>query len=327
MIRTHAKSAIGLVLLGLGSWLATAVALAQAPAAPAKPAAPPALKLPPGVVLEADVEYGRAGTRSLKLDLLRPERPADGPLPIVVYIHGGGWRNGNKEQARQPLAHLAATGNYVCATVGYRLTGEAIWPAQIHDCKAAIRWLRANASRLGADPDRIGVFGHSAGGHLSALLGTSGDVAELEGDCGSAGYSSRVQCVVDYCGPSNFATFVMEPGSVGRTAVEGLFGGPAAEHAAEVRAASPVTWVSKDDPPFLIVHGTEDPIVPIAQADELNAALARAGVSTTYVRMEGAGHGLRGDEILARQRAFFERHLRGQDVEVSAAPIQATATK
>jgi acetyl esterase/lipase len=273
------------------------------------------------------VEYGRAGDRSLKLDLLRPKDQGDKVLPVVVAIHGGGWQGGNKESFRWLAAGFAATGNYVGISVGYRLTGEAIWPAQIHDCKAAIRWVRANAATYKLDEKRIGVTGNSAGGHLVALLGTSGDVKELEGDCGNAGYSSRVSCVVDFCGPSDFLKFLEQPGAGGRGAVTKLFGGPPAEHAAAARAASPITWASADDPPFLIFHGTEDRTVPFRQGETMAAALEKVGVPVTFVRVEGGGHGLGGREINQRHRNYFERHLRGQEVEIPATPIQAESAK
>lgn len=306
-----------LVALAVAGWTAVDVRAQQGPSER------PEFRLPPGVVMDADVEYGKAGDRSLKLDILRPKEPGGKPLPCVVNIHGGGWRAGSKEGARGTLAALAATGDYVGVTVGYRLTGEAIWPAQIHDCKAAIRFLRANAAKYHIDPQRIGAVGSSAGGHLVALLGTSGDVKELEGDNGSPGYSSRIQCVVDYCGPSNFLSFIGQKGDGGKGAVTMLFGGPPAEHAAAARAASPVTWASADDPPFMVVHGTHDGTVPFAQGEELKAALEKAGVSVTFIRIEGGGHGIGGRELYQRQRAFFDKHLRGQAVDVSADPIKA----
>ena len=284
-------------------------------------------KIPENVVLETDIEYGRAGERSLKLDLARPKDPGDQKLPVIVAIHGGGWENGSKETFRWLATSVAASGNYIGITVGYRLTGEAIWPAQIHDCKAAIRWIRANAAKYNIDEQRIDATGNSAGGHLVALLGTSGDVKELEGNCGNAGYSSRVACVVDFCGPSDFLKFVDQRGSGGRSSVIKLFGGPPADHRDASTAASPVTWASADDPPFLIFHGTEDKTVPFAQSESLAAALEKAGASVTFVRVEGGGHGLSGQEISQRRRNFFERHLRNQSVESPMTPIPAEPTK
>jgi acetyl esterase/lipase len=281
------------------------------------------VRIPENVVLEADIEYGLAGDRSLKLDLLRPRDQGEKVLPVVVAIHGGGWEGGSKETYRGLPASLAASGNYVGISVGYRLSGEAIWPAQIHDCKAAIRWVRANAARYRIDEKRIGVTGNSAGGHLVALLGTSGDVQELEGECGNPGVSSRVACVVDFCGPSDFLHFLEQRGSGGRSSVIKLFGAPPAERPDAARAASPVSWVSADDPPFLIFHGTDDGTVPFAQSESLAAALRSAGASVTFVRVEGGGHGLGGREISSRRQNFFDRHLRGQSVEIPDTPIAA----
>jgi acetyl esterase/lipase len=281
-----------------------------------------------GAEVERDIEYGKAGERALKLDLVRPSKPNAKRLPVVAFVHGGGWRAGDKSGAVAQLAPLAATGNYVGVSIGYRLTGEAIWPAQIHDCKAAIRWLRANADAYGIDPEKIGVWGGSAGGHLVSMLGTSGDVAKLEGSSGSPGYSSRVQCVVDFCGPSDF---LLESKEIPKmttdpdSPVSRLLGGPIVEKKDVAAEASPVTYVSADDPPFLVVNGTDDPLVPIGQAERLVAALKEAGVPVKFIRIEGGGHAIRGPEIIERVHAFFEKQLRGQSVEVSDAPIPVAA--
>lgn len=263
-----------------------------------------------------DVAYGRAGERSLKLDIYQPKTPAADRLPVIVWIHGGGWRGGNKSSGGR-LTALVGTGNYVGVSVGYRLSGEAIWPAQIHDCKAAIRWVRANADKHGIDPDRIGVWGSSAGGHLVSLLGTSSDIEELEGDCGTPDISSRVTCVVDFCGPTDMVVFR-------HSAADLLFGSKSVdERQAEAKVASPAAHVSKDDPPILIVHGTKDGTVPIEQADLFNEKLKECDVDVTFVRIEGGGHGIGGPEVMRRVTSFFDKHLRGQDVEVSGEPIKA----
>ena len=281
-----------------------------------------------GVRIERDVEYGRAGERPLRLDLLRPAEPVAERLPAIVWIHGGGWRAGDKSSGIPRLTPFVATGQYVGVSVGYRLTPEARWPAQIHDCKAAIRFLRGNAEKLGIDAQRIGVWGISAGGHLAALLGTSGDVAELEGENGSPGRSSRVACVVDFCGPSDFLAFARfqrtampPPGAAGSPERE-LFGGRIAERRAMAVAASPVTYASQDDPPFLIVHGTDDPLVPFDQGERMHAALSRAGAEAVLVRIDGGGHAIGGLQVQQRVEAFFARHLWDESVEVSAEPIR-----
>ncbi|MGH7202399.1 MAG: alpha/beta hydrolase fold domain-containing protein, partial [Planctomycetaceae bacterium] len=143
-------------------------------------------RIPDSVRVERDVPYAGTDNPRQRLDVLLPKEPAgEKPLPVVVFIHGGGWRNGAKERGLRELVPLVESGEYVGVTIGYRLSGEAKWPAQIHDCKAAIRWIRANAAKYHFDPDRIGVVGTSAGGHLVALLGTSGGVEALEGNLGS----------------------------------------------------------------------------------------------------------------------------------------------
>jgi acetyl esterase/lipase len=290
---------------------------------PAAGAAQPSLgALAEKVAIERDVEYGKAGQRPLVLDVVRPKAPAGKALPAVVFIHGGGWRGGDKAGGVPRVVPFAASGNFVGFSVGYRLSGEATWPAQIHDCKAAIRWIRANAEKLGVAPDRIGVWGSSAGGHLVSLLGTSGGVEALEGDCGSPGQSSRVSCVVDFCGPSDFLAIAKLTEGEAPSAVSMLLGGPFSEKQEEAKAASPVTYVSADDPPFLIVHGTDDRTVPLAQAETLYEALKKAGAKPVFVKIEGGGHGIGGPEVGRRVADFFEKHLRGQDVEISADPIR-----
>lgn len=278
------------------------------------------------LVVETDVEYGKAGEMPLLLDVIKPKEVVEEGKrrPCIVWIHGGGWQNGNKSSGLSRLGTWVAEGDYVGISVGYRLSGVATWPAQIHDCKAAIRWVRANADKLGIDPDKIGVWGSSAGGHLVSLLGTSGDVKEIEGDNGTPGVSSRVACVVDYCGPSDFMRFARSGASAANAngPVSKLLGGPVTEKVAAAREASPVTYVTKDDPPFLVVHGTADRTVPFAQGETFYEKLKAAGVDATFVKMDGGGHGIGGPEITARAKAFFDKHLLGKEVEVSVEPIQ-----
>lgn len=279
--------------------------------------------VPEDVLVQRDVEYGKAGERVLKLDIIQPKQPSETPRPVIVFVHGGGWRGGDKSHGLGLLSRYAATGNYFCVSVGYRLSGEAIWPAQIHDCKAAIRFLKAHAKKYNIDPQKIGVWGISAGGHLVSLLGTTGDVKELEGDCGWPEQSSRVACVVDFCGPTDFVAIGKMPKGDATSAVAALLGGPIAERTEAARQASPLTYVSKDDAPVLIVHGTNDNVVPFSQAEVFHQALKNAGVEATLVRIEGGGHGIGGPEVHRRVQAFFEKQLRGQQVEVSEEPIQA----
>jgi acetyl esterase/lipase len=280
--------------------------------------------LPENVKREADIVYGKAGDVSLKLDLYLPREEIKKSRPVVVWIHGGGWRGGDKASGANMLPGLVSTGDCAGVSVGYRLSGVATWPAQIHDCKAAIRWVRANAKKYNLDPDRIGVWGSSAGGHLVSLLGTSGDVKELEGDNGSPGHSTRVKCVVDFCGPSDFLSFGRDNPTMARedSPVGKLFGGALKDRQEQAKQASPSTYVSKDDPPFLIVHGTNDKTVPLAQAESFYEALKKAGVDATLVKIEGGGHGIGGPEVSRRVKAFLDKHLLDRDVKVSSEPIK-----
>jgi acetyl esterase/lipase len=298
-------------------------ALAQQPPTKAKAQAAPAL--PDNVIAETDVEYAKAGDVSLQLDVYKPKAESAKPRPCVVWIHGGSWRSGNKSSGARLLAPLVETGDYVGVSVGYRLTDVASWPAQIYDCKAAIRYLRANANKLGIDPNKIGVWGASAGGHLVALLGTSGDVKEVEGNLGTTGVSSRVNCVVDFFGPADFLLYDLtsprlnEPGN----AIYKLFGGPPKEKADVAKQISPVTFVSKDDPPFLIMHGTKDPTVNINQSERLYDLQKQAGASTLLVKVIDGGHGFASPDVSTRVKAFFDKQLLGKDVAVSEESIQA----
>jgi acetyl esterase/lipase len=273
------------------------------------------------VKVEQDIPY--AGTKDPRqtLDLLLPKAPkGDKPLPVVVGIHGGGWLSGDKSQGVGGIMTLVASGEYAGVTINYRLSGQAPWPAQVFDCKAAIRWVRGNAEKYHLDPDRIGVIGGSAGGHLVAMLGTSGGVEGLEGDLGPyKGLSSQVRCVVDQFGPSELATMGDAPSSLDHNAPGSpeskLLGGPILENKEKAKVASPITYVSKDDPPFLIIHGDKDMIVPYDQSERLTKALKAAGVDVLLVKVEGGGHGgFRNPEIPRRVRQFFDKHLRGQAV-------------
>ncbi len=275
-----------------------------------------------------DLSYADTDNPRQKLDLYLPARRVkDKRWPVVVYIHGGAWRSGNKSRGRGRVMPYVATGQFAGVSIGYRLTGEAIWPAQIHDCKAAIRWLKANASTYGLDPDRIGIIGSSAGGHLVAMLGTSGGVKELAGSVGRhEKFDSRVACVVDEYGPTAYRRMNDFPGRIDHDAKNSpeslLVGGPIQERADQCRNASPLTWVTKDDPLFLIIHGTDDPLVPFNQSELLAARLKAAGVPFILQTMQNGGHGgFRSEELQKRTRAFFEKHLLGRRVEMPKTPI------
>jgi acetyl esterase/lipase len=262
--------------------------------------------IPPGTTIKRDIDYVPNASAAQKLDLAIP--PSKEPLPLVIWVHGGGWQKGDKTP--NPAVALLQFG-YTVAGVNYRLTQEAIFPAQINDCKAAVRWLRANAKEYNIDPDRIGVWGASAGGHLVALLGTAGDAKELEGDGGNEDVSSRVQAVCDFFGPSDL-TRVLDP-TAADNAVPKLMGGPLREKRELAAQASPVTYVTSDDPPFLIMHGGDDPLVHPRQSRWLYEALRAKKVPAQLKIIDGAKHG--GPEFATPEHRkmilqFFDKTLK-----------------
>ena len=220
------------------------------------------------------------------------------PYPVVVFIHGGGWRNGSR---RNRVFYPLVPRGYAVASISYRLTKEATWPAQIYDCKAAVRWIRAHAKEYNLDPERVGVWGESAGGHLAALLGTSGGVKELEGNLGNPGFSSSVQAVCDYFGPTDLVHLLDQqaklampsgnPSVSSKNFIEWLLAGPLAQHLKEAREASPLTYVSTHSPPFFIVHGDRDTTVPLEQSKQLYEALRKDHVSADLKIIPGVEHG------------------------------------
>jgi acetyl esterase/lipase len=290
-------------------------ALPAQPVNPPARGAPPAPRVPEGAKAHRDMTYVANGHERHKLDLFVPEK-ADGPLPLIIWVHGGGWQSGSKEGC-PPLRNGYTQRGYAVASINYRLSGHATFPAQIEDCKAAIRWLRANAKQYNLDPQRFGVWGSSAGGHLVALLGTSGDVKAF--DVGAnLDQPSRVQAVCDYFGPTDFTVFVTTPGYESHASANSpeskLIGGVVMENKNKAASANPNTYVSRDDPPFLIVHGDKDPLVPINQSQLLFDALKKAGVSAHFHTIKGAGHGqgFGGPEIEPMVAAFFDRVLKAK---------------
>ncbi|MGP0062408.1 MAG: alpha/beta hydrolase fold domain-containing protein [Isosphaeraceae bacterium] len=282
------------------------------------------VRLPETITVEKDIPYAATKNPRQMLDLYLPkQRNGNKKLPVVVNIHGGAFKMGSKTMGAREIAELVASGDFAGVSINYRLSGEAIWPAQIYDCKAAIRWVRANAAKYGLDADRIGAIGASAGGHLVAMLGTSQGVSALEGDVGPyKGTSTQVRCVVDQFGPSDLLAMGGSHDSPESPESE-LVGGSLQDHKEAARAASPITYVTRDDPPFLIFHGDADPAVPFNQSERLSKALKEAGVDCLFVPVLGAGHGgFRSPEVPRRIRQFFDRHLRDQKVgTISEEPI------
>ncbi|RBP35180.1 acetyl esterase/lipase [Roseimicrobium gellanilyticum] len=293
---------------------------------------PPPAPVPAEVKEHRDITYVDNGHERHKLDLYVPEK-ASGPLPLIIWVHGGGWQNGSKDGC-PPLRQGYTERGYAVASINYRLSSHATFPAQIEDCKAAVRWLRAHAKEYGLDPERFGVWGSSAGGHLVALLGTTGDVKEF--DVGAnLNVSSRVQAVCDFYGPTDFVKFASTPGYESHaqaTSPEAkLLGGAPLENKDKAARANSITYVTKDDPPFLIVHGDKDRTVPLNQSEDLHAALKQAGVSTHFHVIHGAGHGgpgFMGENIDGMVSAFLDSILKnksGAGPQVAALQTESDA--
>ena len=270
-----------------------------------------AMNVPEGVTVHRDIAYVTDGHERQKLDLYVPD--AGKNLPLIIWIHGGAWRGGNKTHYF-PKAYLNA--GYAGASINYRLSQHAIFPAQIEDVKAAVRWLRANSETYRIDPSRFAAWGSSAGGHLVAMLGTTGDIAEFKvGE--NLHVSSQVQAVVDYYGPTDFLQMDAQrlPDGLVHDAPDSpesqLVGGPIQENEDRVAKANPITYVSKEDPPFLIIHGDQDKLVPYQQSVLLKDALEKAGVPVKFYRVEGGGHGwFRDPKVPELTKAFLEKHLK-----------------
>ncbi|WP_438479247.1 alpha/beta hydrolase fold domain-containing protein [Oleiharenicola lentus] len=275
------------------------------------------------------ITYAQVGAIELKLDLHLPVK-VEGPLPVLIWLHAGGWREGGRGFC--PIANFAKEG-YAVASVSYRLVHQAIFPAQIEDCKAAVRWLRAHAAEYDLDPGFIGACGESAGGHLAAMLGTTSGLPEFEGAIGgNTAFSSRVQAVVGLCAPADFTTMLgrarersfwaklMTSGNFSAAAhtfartlaLKKFVGGALLDQAVAVRQASPAAHVSAGDPPFLLFHGRGDPLIPLSQSEEFLKVLKAAGVESRLEILEVSTHGFGRfpPTMMTSTRAFFNRHLK-----------------
>jgi acetyl esterase/lipase len=290
----------GSVILLLWTCLLIGVASAQE-TQPAEPV----LHDSEGVLAYKDLSYVPNGHAQQKLDLYVPQS-SEKPLPLIVWIHGGGWKGGSKDQC-PPL--LWSGKGFVIASINYRLSQDAKFPAQIKDCKAAIRWLRNQAKKYKIDPDQVVAWGGSAGGHLASLVGTARDVTEWEQGHGLG--SSQVQAVIDWYGRADLTPVSIDP-ALADSPSASLLGGSGREVGELAREASPLTHVSKDDPPFLIMHGDLDDVVPVQQSQTFAEALRKAGVKVNLVVLKGAGHGgpdfMRADQVRVID-SFLSRSL------------------
>lgn len=293
----------------------TRFSLAALPLALAALALPAPAQKPPtvpdSVSFEPNIEYANPADQHLQLNLARPKKADSGPLPCVLFIHGGGFRAGNRTGYDAQIIRLAEQG-YVAVTASYRLAPKFPFPAAVHDVKAAVRWLRANAKKYNIDPDRIGVTGGSAGGTLAQMLGVTTDVKEFEGDGGNPTQSSAVKCVVNVYGANDFTKSYGK--SVDAHEVLPLFLGGNLEKArsAHIRS-SPLYWVTPNAAPTLCIHGTEDKYVHVEQAEMLVDRYKSMGLEIELLKLEGAGHGFKGKDAETAEKAmiaYFDKHLK-----------------
>jgi acetyl esterase/lipase len=240
------------------------------------------------IVIARNLIYGKGADTELKLDLAMPKIGV-GPFPAIVFLHGEGWRAGNRQQMNHFIEGMARLG-YVAITVEYRLVPTARFPAQVEDCKAAVRWLRANAEKYRVRSDRIGVVGFSAGGHLASMLGVTRKEDGFEGLGGNPEQSSRVQAVVSFFGPTDFSARNW-PKDLEKEVIAPFLGGSFADKSDSYKRASPINYATADAPPFLFFHGTDDKLVPIDQSRRFAETLEKIGVPTQMVALEGEGHG------------------------------------
>ena len=255
-----------------------------------------------------NLEYARHEGSALHLDLYLP-RPANRPTPVVMTLSGGGWRKCSKD-----TRHLFLTDHgFAMAAAMYRVSSEAIAPANILDCKAAVRWLRANAAQYNLDPNRIGVCGSSAGGHLAALLGTSPGVTDLEPAAAGDACSSAVQAVCDMRGPTDLTrmavTDIRDRFPLLYQVTEQYLGGPVEERIELARLVSPLNHVSGNCPPTLIIHGENDPVVSVEESILFHQALSNAGVDASLQVLKGIEHGWPKEMTADTITEFFRRTL------------------
>ena len=285
-------------------------------------AEPPPQPLLEGVEVIRDIEFTRTPNGPLLLDIYKPaDASPSAPLPVVMFMYGGGWMTGNRHQLKFFRGQEYVRHGYALVAIEYRSSEAAIFPAQIHDCKAAVRWIRQNAAEYGLDGSRIAALGGSAGGHLAALLGTSDAVADMEGDLPPQGddYAGPIQAVVDMLGPTDLSRIAEQSHRFGvrhekkDSFVSKFLGGQPSLNLEQAKAANPITYIRPGMPPFLIIHGSADWIVPVQQSEMLHQALVEQGNESELHVAEGAGHGslksFSSDEMLNKIFGFLDTHL------------------
>jgi acetyl esterase/lipase len=304
------------LLWAFGALSLSSPAQTNPPAASSASVAAPGPFVVPDDVVVKTIVIGKAGAQDLHAQIGYPQN-ATKPLPAIINIHGGGWIGGSYKPNPFQTVFLAHSG-YFTASIEYRLSNVAKWPAQLQDCKYAVRWLRANAAQYHVDPNRIGVWGQSAGGHLVACLATMTD-PHYEGDSGYPGVSSAVQAVVDFYGPVDFIDKGINS-PVANKLQEGLFGSTLAQNPDLWKSGSPLFYVKAGDPPVLIVHGGADGLVPLGQSVAFDQALTQAGVPHQFILLKNSGHAfslIHGYEldpafqdVTTAMLAFFDKYLK-----------------
>lgn len=258
---------------------------------------------------EKKIVFGKGGDLDLELDLAMPAE-GKGPFPAIVCIHGGGWKSGHRAELA-PLIELFAKHRFVAVTVSYQFAPKHPFPAQVEDCKAAVRWLRANAEKYRVNPDKIGAVGFSAGGHLACMLGAANAKDGLEGNGGNPNHSSKIHAVVSFFGPTDLTEKTWNS-LIENAFFVGFLGGKFEDRKEAYRKASPIVYCNRECPPFLFFHGTNDPLVDIVHSQRMSKKLRELGVSAELVTMEGDGHGWGGEKrtrTIQQTVRFFEEKL------------------
>lgn len=275
---------------------------------------------PAEVMIKKDIIYGHAGGVDLKMDVGQPV--GEGPFPVILFFHGGGWQQGDKSHMHKWIRQVVASG-YVGVSVGYRFAPGFKWPSQVHDAKAAVRYLRAHSKELKIDPARMGAMGESAGGYLALMLGVTAARDNLEGEGGNPEYSSRVQAVVSYVSAADFTLPGLELSPEMEAAMQKYyqkslkevrtdFTGATGPEDPILKRISVVTYVDKEDAPVLMFYGDSDPIVSIEHAYQLQRALDKVHVPNELVIVKGGGHGWTGkpeEETTRQMLEYFNRKL------------------
>lgn len=299
------------------AWMLLAWMIVSAPRAAWAQAQPVSAHVPDGVEFVPAITYGNADGEPLLLDLAR-SKTVDGPSPAMVFVHGGGWSAGDRSAYHDLMLNWAKFG-IVCVSVDYRLAPKHHFPSQLEDVKCAVRWMRANAAKYHVDPKRIGAFGGSAGANLVALLGTTSGSGKWEGAGGNPEQSSAIQLMICHGTPADLllgyehAVKQHQPeGASARGMLRNFLGGPPADLKSAYLDASPVRHITKTTPPTLLLHGADDPLVPVEQAVVFAAALEKVGATVELVEIPGANHGGFGKDpakVTALINAFVIKYL------------------